>query len=412
MEKQQWRKKYLTILSGQTVSLIGSSAVQFALIWWLTNESKSAIMLSLAGLFAYLPQLFLGPFVGVWLDRLNRKSVVIIADLFMGLVALALSCWFLWGNPGFAVVIAALFLRALANVFHTPSIQAIVPLLVPEKELVKANSWNQFLQSGAFMLGPVLGAAMFAVMPLWLILLTDLIGALAASLTLWIVEVPTIARTAESMQHYLQELKEGFKVFRQDPPMLVVMVFSFLIMIFYLPLGTLFPLMANVHFELSAWYASVVEFAYASGMMISAFLIGLKKEWREKLLAAQWANVGLAITFIGSGFAPASILGYWLFVCFCILMGGVGNLYNIPFTAYLQETVAPEKLGRVFSLFGSVMSAAMPIGLVLAGPLSEKFGIAKWFLISGICTLIFSLLCLVVYRRAKTKIRNNSGSIR
>lgn len=403
MEKQQWRKKYLTILSGQTVSLIGSSAVQFALIWWLTNESKSAIMLSLAGLSSYLPQMILGPFVGVWLDRLKRKYVVIFADLFMGLVALGLSIWFLVGSPGYLVVIAALFLRSSANVFHTPSIQAIVPLLVPEEELVKANSWNQFLQSGAFMLGPVLGAVMFAAMPIWLILLTDLIGAIAACLTLWIVEVPDVPRSEESIQHYLEELKDGFSVFKNDPPMLVVMIFSFFIMIFYLPLGILFPLMTNVHFELSAGFASIVEFCYAAGMMISAFLIGMKKEWREKLLAAQLSNVGLAITFIGSGLAPANMFGYWMFVFFCMLMGGVGNLYNIPFTSYLQETVAPEKLGRVFSLFGSVMSAAMPIGLLVAGPVSEKIGIAKWFLISGILVLIFSLLCLVFYRRAKEK---------
>ncbi|EOH77493.1 transporter, major facilitator family protein [Enterococcus malodoratus] len=91
MEKQQWRKKYLTILSGQTVSLIGSSAVQFALIWWLTNESKSAIMLSLAGLSAYLPQMLLGPFVGVWLDRLKRKYVVIF-------------CRFIYGTRGLGFV--------------------------------------------------------------------------------------------------------------------------------------------------------------------------------------------------------------------------------------------------------------------------------------------------------------------
>lgn len=409
MEKQQWRKKYLTILSGQTVSLIGSSAVQFSLIWWLTNESKSAIMLSLAGLSAYLPQLFLGPFVGVWLDRLKRKYIVIFADLFMGLVALVLSFWFLLGNPGYLVVIAALFLRALANVFHTPSIQAIVPLLVPEEELVQANSWNQFLQSGAFMLGPVIGAAMFAVMPLWLILLTDLIGALAACVTLWIVEVPDVPRSEESMQHYLKELKASFAVFKEDPPLLVVTFFSFFIMIFYLPLGVLFPLMTNVHFELSAWFASIVEFSYAVGMMLSAFLIGIKKNWQEKLLASQLANVGLAITFIGSGLAPANLTGYWLFIFFCVLMGGVGNLYNIPFTSYLQETVPPEKLGRVFSLFGSVMSGAMPIGLLLAGPLSEKFGIAQWFLISGFLTLIISLLCLTFYRRARVK-KNQQAS--
>ena len=220
--------------------------------------------------------------------------------------------------------------------------------------------------------------------------------------------VPNIVRNDEHPQHYFQELKDGLNVFREDPPMLVVMIFSFCIMIFYLPLGTLFPLMTNVHFGLSAWFASMVEFSYAAGMMISAFLIGMKKEWREKLLAAQLSCVGLALTFIGSGLAPANQNGYWLFVFFCILMGGVGNLYNIPFMAYLQETVAPEKLGRVFSLFGSVMSAAMPVGLLLAGPFSEKLGIARWFLISGILTLFFSLLCLVFYRRAKVKSMSKS----
>ncbi|GCF93283.1 MFS transporter [Enterococcus florum] len=399
MEKQQWRKKYLTILSGQTVSLIGSSAVQFSLIWWLTSESKSAIMLSIAGLFSFLPQMFLGPFVGVWLDRLNRKWVVIAADLFMGIVALVLSLWFLWGSPSFMIVILALFLRALANVFHTPSIQAIVPLLVPEEELVKANSWNQFLQSGAFMLGPVLGAAMFAAMPLWVILLSDLVGALAASFTLWIVAVPVIERTKESMSHYVTELKEGFAVFWQDRPMFVVLCSSFFIMIFYLPLGSLFPLMTNVHFERSAWFAGVVELSYAAGMMVSAFLIGMKKHWRNKLLAAQISCIGLGITFVLSGLTPTSLAGYWVFVLMCFFMGGIGNLYNIPFTAYLQETVAPEKLGRVFSLLSSVLSAAMPVGLILAGPISEKIGIAAWFAASGGFTLLFAGMGLAVFFR-------------
>ncbi len=129
--------------------------------------------------------------------------------------------------------------------------------------------------------------------------------------------------------------------------MLVVMIFSFCIMIFYLPLGTLFPLMTNVHFGLSAWFASMVEFScnWNDDQCIS--------DWNEKgmagkIIRAQLSCVGLALTFIGSGLAPANQNGYWLFVFFCILMGGVGNLYNIPFTAYLQETVAPEKTGSGF----------------------------------------------------------------
>lgn len=398
MEKQNWKKPYLTILSGQTVSLIGSSAVQFALIWWLTSESKSALMLSLAGLFAYLPQLFLGPFVGVWLDRLVRKYVVIAADLFTGLVALVLAGWFLSGRAGYLVVIVALFLRSLASVFHTPSIQAIVPLLVPEEELVKANSWSQFLQSGAYMLGPIIGAAMYAAMPIWLILLTDLLGAIVASATLWSVKVPNPLKE-NVQQHYLQELKSGFAVFKNDRKMLVVLISSFLVMICFLPSGMLFPLMTNAHFKYSAWAASGVEFSYAFGMMGSAFLVGLKKSWSQKLLMAQLASLGLGVFSITSGLAPANLVGFAIFFISSLLMGATGNVYNILFTAYLQETVVPEKLGRVFSVMGSVLSGAMPLGLMIAGPATEWLGITGWFFYSGLAMVLFCCGGLVIFYR-------------
>ena len=87
-QSNHWKRKFYTIAAGQAVSYIGSSAVQFALIWWLTKETGSALMLSLAGLFAALPQTILGPFAGVWVDRLKRKTVMIAADLFTGFVAL------------------------------------------------------------------------------------------------------------------------------------------------------------------------------------------------------------------------------------------------------------------------------------------------------------------------------------
>ena len=91
----KWKKKFFTIAIGQTVSLIGSSAVQFAMIWWMAIETDSPLMMSLAGLVAFLPQLILGPFAGVWIDRRKRKTVVIAADLFVGLVAAAFAIVFL-----------------------------------------------------------------------------------------------------------------------------------------------------------------------------------------------------------------------------------------------------------------------------------------------------------------------------
>lgn len=92
----KWKQKFLTIAAGQTVSLIGSSAVQFSLIWWLASETGSPVMMALSGLVAFLPQILLGPFAGVWIDRLKRKHVAIAADMFIGLAPWPLPSSFGW----------------------------------------------------------------------------------------------------------------------------------------------------------------------------------------------------------------------------------------------------------------------------------------------------------------------------
>jgi DHA3 family macrolide efflux protein-like MFS transporter len=204
------------------VSLIGSAAVQFSLIWWLASETGSPIMMSIAGVFAFLPQLILGPFVGVWVDRLSRKTVIIAADLFIGLSALAFSLFFLFDSPPYWSVCVVLGIRAVGNVFHSPAIQAAVPMLVPQQELVRANGWSQFMQSGAFLLGPVLGAAMYATLPLWTILLSDLAGALVASATVAIVKIPDPKRHTQQRPHFFFEMKEGAAAIWQDKRLFIV----------------------------------------------------------------------------------------------------------------------------------------------------------------------------------------------
>ena len=199
MENQtkNWRKQFIPLILGQSISLIGSSAVQFALMWWLASQTNSGTVLSIAGLFAFLPQLIIGPFAGVWVDRMDKKRVVIVADLFTGLVALLLSLSIIVSEPQIAFILISLFLRAVASVFHTPAIQAIVPTLVPVDELVEANSWNQFLQSGAYMLGPVIGAILYSIVPLWVILMTDTLGAVIACIIIGRINIKKIAVSGE-----------------------------------------------------------------------------------------------------------------------------------------------------------------------------------------------------------------------
>lgn len=384
----KWKRSFFTIVTGQTISLIGSSAVQFSLIWWLASKSNSPMMMAFSGLVAFLPQMILGPFAGVWIDRLKRKHVIIAADLFMGVMAALFAIYFHITNPPYWTICAVLGIRAIGNVFHTPAMQAVVPMLVPSDQLVKANGWSQFMQSGAFMLGPVIGAAMFAVLPMPVILLTDFLGACVACGCIAFVKIPDPPASGAETPHFLKELKEGASVLYRDKKLFSATVTTTACMIFFLPLSSYYPLMSSGYFGVSALHGSFVEFTYAAGMLLTALLVSSLGDIKHKFTFLHIGLLGIGITSFICGILPPTIWAFWIFAAVCCVMGGSGNVYVIPYMAYMQETVPPEAQGRAFSLIGSLMSAAMPLGLLLSGPITERYGVSSWFLISGIAIAI------------------------
>lgn len=397
-----WKRGFYTIFAGQTVSLIGSSAVQFALIWWLASGTDSPMVLAVSGLVAFLPQVLLGPFAGVWIDRLSRKRVAICADLFMGLCALAFSLVFLAGRPPYWAAFLVMGARALGNVFHIPAIQAIVPMLVPPQELVRVNGVHQFLQSGAFMLGPVLGAAMFAALPMWVILLTDTLGAVIASLLMGVVPIPELPPRGDAAPRFLEELKGGLAALTREKPLWILTLCATVCMAFFLPLSSYYPLMTSSYFKASAWHASLVELSYAGGMMAFAALMGaVGGKARNPLNISYLGLLGLGLTSLVCGLLPPVMWAFWAFMLVCGIMGGCGNVYSIPFMAALQRTIPPEAQGRVFSLIGSLMSLAMPLGLAVSGPAAERVGVHGWFFVTGVAVCLMAAASFLWSRTLK-----------
>ena len=399
-----WRRSFFKVIAGQTVSLLGSSAVQFSLIWWLASETASPMMLAFSGLLAFLPQMLLGPFAGVWIDRLKRKTVLIGADLFTGLVATAFAAmFFVMEQPPYWTACVALGLRAVGGVFHTPAMQATIPLLVPREELVRAGGWGQFLQSGSFMLGPVIGAAMYAALPLPVILLTDLFGALVAALAVTLVRLPELPlRRDAAAPNVLRELKEGAAVYARDRKLCFMTACITIGLVFFLPLSSFYPLMTSDYFQGTACQGSLVELLYAAGMMLSALLTGMLGRMQNKLAWVHLGLLGIGATSLLCGLLPPTAFGYWAFAVLCMLMGASGNLYGIPYTAYLQETIPPELQGRAFSLMGSVMSFAMPIGLLISGPVAEAYGVPLWCALTGAVFLLTTAVSWWYVKRRQT----------
>jgi DHA3 family macrolide efflux protein-like MFS transporter len=106
-----------------------------------------------------------------------------------------------------------------------------------------------------------------------------------------------------------------------------------------------------------------------------------------------------AITSFMSGLLPPTIIGLWLFAAVCMVMGAGNNVYNVPLMSYMQETIPNEKQGRAFSLLSCLMSLTQPLGLLIAGPVSELLGVRIYFIIAGSVSLAITAICIAAERK-------------
>ena len=393
----KWKKQFAIIYAGQAFSLLGSAAVQFAVIWWLTVQTGSAITLTVASIISFLPNLLLGPFAGVWIDRYNRGKVMIAADGLVALSSVILGAAFLIMDiPPVWFIYTVLFLRGLGNTFHSPAIQSAIPLLVPAEMLTKAGGWGNLVSSISNMLGPVLGAALMGVFSIASIMLVDISGAIFAIVCLLFVKIPDVPKSAEK-PNFCEDFRQGISAMKKNKPLMAVLPSYLLATIIYMPLGALFPLFVYNYFGGNAWHNSVVEFVFASGLLVSSLIMGVWGGLRKRFLMISLA-IGLQGTAIlVSGALPQS--GLWAFVVCAFFMAAAGTIFNVPYMAYIQESTPPEVMGKVFSLLMTAMTVAMPIGLLVAGPAVEAVGVDTWFFWSGVAMIGAAILCGVLTRK-------------
>ncbi len=394
---ENWKKQFAIIYTGQAFSILGSAAVQFAVIWWLTIQTGSAITLTIASVASFLPNMLIGPFAGVWIDRYNRRTVMIAADGLVALSSIVLGAAFvLLQTPPIWFIYIVLFLRGLGNTFHGPAMQAAIPMFVPTDMLTKAGGWGNMIQSLSNMLGPVLGAALMTYLPMAAIMLVDILGAAFAIVCLLFVIIPDIPQTNAKMDVF-SDMKQGFISMKANKPLMAVFFPMLLMTILYMPLGALFPLLVRIHFMGEAWHNGIVEFVFAGGLLFSSLIIGVWGGMKRRFFMASLAIGLMGLATLISGALPTS--GFWIFVICCFFLGASGTFINVPVMAYVQESIAPEMMGKVFSLLMTAMTISMPIGLLVAGPVVEIIGVNTWFFWSGVALIADAILCRFLTRR-------------
>lgn len=396
-KEQNWKLKFYTIWAGQAVSLITSAILQMAIIFYLTEKTGSAMILSLASLIGFLPYAVFGPIIGVFVDRYDRKKIMIGADLIIAAAGAVMAAVALQRVLPIWIVMTVLFVRSIGTAFHSPALNAVTPLLVPEDQLTKCAGYSQSVQSISYIISPALAALLYATWTLEAIIALDVLGAIIASLTVAIVAIPRLSPTDNKdrvQPNFLEEVTDGLSALKQNKGLLALLVLGTLYTLLYMPINALFPLMTMDFFNGSPFHVSVTEIAFASGMLVGGLLLGRFGNHNKPILLITQSLFVMGASIAISGLLPSS--GFVVFVGCCLAMGLSVPFYSGVQTALYQEKIAPEYLGRVFALTGSVMSFAMPVGLIISGMFADKIGINRWFLVSGVLVVLIAVICPLI----------------
>ena len=383
-EMPGWKRQVTVFLVGQTITTFGSLLVQYALVWHLTLTTKSGLVLALAAVFGFLPQAIVSIFAGVWADRMNRKVMIILSDSTIALATLVLAFFMLSGVDDLWLIFLVMAVRSVGAGIQMPAISALIPQIVPTDKLMRVNGINSSVQSSLLILGPVAAAGIYSTVSLAAILFVDFVTAVVGLSLLATIAVPTLSRAASSEKpSYFTDLSEGLKyIFSNDLVRWVMVVYSVVFLLVVAP-SNLSPLMLVRTFGSDVWLLTILELSFGIGMVAGGALMAIFASKVDRLGMMVGTSIIFGVLAVVMGFTTNLIVFYSLF----FLIGLAVPAFSTSSMTLLQETVEPERQGRVFGFVGIVMAVAMPIGMAVLGPLADIFSVEILLIVTGLFTV-------------------------
>lgn len=404
--KENWVKNIVLFLSSQTISLFGSSLVQYAIMWYITLTTESGMMMTLYIICGFIPTFLLSPVAGVWADRYNRKMLIIIADGLIAIATLILAIFFLMGFDAIWLLFVMAAIRAFGTGIQTPAVGAILPQIVPKDKLTKVNGANGSIQAVIMFVSPMASAALFAMTSIEIIFFIDVITAAIAIVTLLaFVKISVHEKAAEKQTtSYFRDFKEGLQYVNNHDFLKKFFLFFAFFFVLMAPAAFLTPLQVARSFGDDLWRLTAIEIAFSIGMMAGGGMIAAWGGFQNKVKTMTFASLIMGACTIALGIVPI----FWIYLVFMALFGVAMPIFNTPTTVILQEKIEEDFLGRVFGVMGMISTSMMPIGMLIFGPIADMIKI-EWLLVG---TGIFIIILAVFLGRNKVLIEAGKPALK
>ncbi|MFD5017411.1 MFS transporter [Paenibacillus sp. NPDC058367] len=386
-----WKRKITLFLTAQTISLFGSSLVQYAIIWYITLTTTSGVMMTISTVCGFLPQMAISLFAGVWIDRYSRKKMIMLADGMIAIATLILALMFLLGYHNIWLLYLILLIRAAGTGIQVPAVNALIPQIVPKDQLMKVNGVNSSISSLMMFLAPAAGGVILSISTIETAFFIDVITAIIGIGMMCIIVIPAHAKVEDGQKSNVQDIKEGFKYLKDHAFIKQLLIYLFVVMILISPAAFLTPLMVSRSFGPEVWRLTASEMTFSAGALVGGTLIASWGGFKSRMHTNILACVLYGLLMVGLGVAPM----FAMYLLFNLLIGITMPCFNAPLTVLLQQNVDPDMQGRIFSLVQVTNSCALPLGMVLFGPLADSIQVETILLLAGITVIMCALYAMI-----------------
>ena len=369
-------KIFIMIWFGQFVSRVGTAMTRFALLIWAYQQTNSATTVALLGFFAFLPPILIGPIAGVWVDRLNRRTIMLLADLGAGMMTVGMLLLFATGQLQIWHLYLAEALAGAFESFQIPAYTAATTTLLSKEQYARANGLRSMADWGARVLGPVLAGLCLTWLGIVGVMLIDVATFVVAMITLALIYIPHHTKeksepATEMKGQFRKEMRVGFSYIWQRPGLLGLMLIQ--TGIYFIDGLTYLSILPAMILARSG--GNEMALASVQGALGAAGVAGglIMTVWGGPKRKIHGVLIGAALSF----FLGEMLLAVGHTIPVWIFAAGVTAIF-IPCIvscdqAIWQAKVAPEVQGRVLSVSRMVGQSMGPPGILLGGILADHW---------------------------------------
>ncbi|MFW9878221.1 MAG: MFS transporter [Candidatus Thorarchaeota archaeon] len=390
---------YFCIWGGHLASLFGSITLQFALIWWLTREITNVSLISLANFFSLIPAIVLTIFVGVLIDRYDRRMLMLAIYTLKGIFSIILLVIFLIDFVSIATIFTFLTLMGILLAFESPTMMAITPSMVPKNSLGRVNGIDNQVLGIVQIISIQFAFTIFTFFPLKFTFWLEVVTTIIALIPLIFIKIPKVYAKPR-LNSYFKELGIGFRILIKIPGLFIILLILVLMSFLLQPLYFLMPLYILFEHNSNTIIYSLIDLIIPTASFFGALIPIIKRNWKRKTLVIFISVITLNVGYLIFSLAPYRTFPVLILALFVI--GFTLPLIQIFTIAIFQTAIPKNKMGRFSSIYLTISIALTSLTPYLFGPIGAIFRISTLFLICALIGIVIGIATFFL-----TSIRHN-----